>query len=170
MPASAPGRAAVKSCPPVIDTLSLTAGEWKAFAPPKPVVGTEWPVPESITRKLARALSPSSDQSTMPRPEEAAVAELKGRIESVEGGQAVIRLTGQWETKHLYEGKASYAWAAADGIAFCDLSRKQMRSMLLTFSGAYRMATPWDKADIPTGAVLEWRQERSADGRRSEAR
>ena len=103
--------------PPVIDTIPLTAGEWTSFAPVKAVVGTEWVVPEAIARKFSRALSPSSDQSTMPRPEEATVAELKAKVESVEAGQARIRLAGHWEMKHIYDGKPSFGWATADARA-----------------------------------------------------
>jgi len=143
--------------PPVIDTLSLTAGEWTAFAPPRVAVGAEWTLPAATARKLARVLSPSSDQSTMPRPEEATMAELKAVVESVTAGQAQVRLTGRWAMKHIYDGKPSYGWATAEGIAFYDAGRKTPRSLLLTFSGAYRMVPPWDKEDRPIGAVVEWR-------------
>jgi hypothetical protein len=142
--------------PPVIDTLLLTAGEWTAFAPPRAAVGTEWTIPEAIARKFTRVLSPSSDQSTMPRPEEATVAQLKAVVESVAAGQARIRLAGRWAMRHLYDGKPSYGWATAEGMALYDVRRKTLRSLLMTFSGAYRMVPPWDKEDRPTGAVVEW--------------
>ena len=147
--------------PPVIDTLSLTAGEWATFMPAKSAVGTEWIVPEAVARKFTRALSPNSDQSTMPRPEEASVVELKATVESVEAGQARIRLAGRWEMKHLYEGKPSYGWATAEGAALYDLRKKTLRSVLLAFSGAYRMVPPYDKEDRPIGAVVEWQAEPS---------
>lgn len=143
--------------PPVIDTLSLTAGEWTAFAPPRVAVGTEWTLPEALARKFVRVLSPGSDQSSMPRPEEATEAELKAVVESVTAGQARIRLMGRWAMKHIYNGKPSYGWATAEGVALYDVSRKTPRSLLLTFSGTYRMIPPWDKEDRPIGAVVEWR-------------
>ncbi len=149
--------------PPVIDTLPLSASEWAAFMPPKAVVGTEWGVAESIARKLVRALSPNSDQSTMPRPEEATFAELKATVESVEGGQAHIRLAGRWDMKHLYDGKHSYGWATADGVALFDRQKNSIRSIHMVFSGAYRMAPPYDKEDRPTGAVVEWRCQPTAN-------
>lgn len=148
--------------PPVIDTLRLDAGEWQAFAPGKgAAVGTEWALPEPVARKFVRALSPSSDQSTMPRPHEAGVAELRARVEATEGRQVRVRLWGRWETKHIYAGKPSFAWAGAEGIALCEAGPGgaiSLRSLLLTFSGAYRMAPPYDRQDTPTAAVAEWRR------------
>jgi hypothetical protein len=144
--------------PPVIDTLALSAAEWAAFAPSKVVAGTEWTIPEAIARNFARALSPSSDQSTMPRPEEALVSELKASIESVEGGEARIRLTGRMEMKHIYDGKASFGWASAEGVAIYNADRKSMTYMLLIFNGGYRMSPPYDKEDRPIGAAIEWKR------------
>ena len=154
--------------PPVIDSLPLSKAEWESLAPGKPVVGTEWSIPESIARKFSRALSPSSDQSTMPRPEDATVAELTASVEAVEGDEARIRFTGRWTTKHIYEDKPSYAWATADGIGLCDTRQRAMRSLVLTFSGAFRMVPPYDKSDRPTGAVAEWRAEVPATQRNSD--
>jgi hypothetical protein len=143
--------------PPVIDSLPLNANDWATLTPPQGAVGTEWPIPESIARKFARTLSPSSDQSTMPRPEDATVAEMKARVEEVNEGQARIRFTGRWATKHVYDGKPSYGWATADGIGLYDSKKHAMRSLLLTFGGAFRMVPPYDKDDRPTGAVAEWK-------------
>lgn len=148
--------------PPVIDTLTLTAAECAQLSPPTATVGTEWSFPAGIARKLVRALSPNSDQSTMPRPEEATVAELKASVDSVKGGVARIRLAGRWAMKHLYDGKASYGWAEGEGVVTYDLKRKCIRTLLVVLHGAYRMAPPYDKEDRPTGAVVEWRRDSPA--------
>jgi hypothetical protein len=148
--------------PPVIDTLTLTRAEWSSFTPPRLTAGTEWSIAAAIARKFARALSPSSDQSGMPRPEEATIAELREKVKSLDGSEAQIRFTGRWETDHVYDGKHSLAWASAEGIAGFDRRRKALRSLLMVFSGAYRMAPPWDKETRPTGAVVEWSAERPA--------
>ena len=74
-------------------------------------------------------------------------------------------ITGRWETDHVYDGKHSLAWASAEGIAHYNTSSKTLRSLLLVFSGAYRMAPPWDTLltattrALPQGllpAVLGW--------------
>jgi hypothetical protein len=144
--------------PPVIDSLTLTAKEWAALSPPRAEVGAEWAVPQALAAKFARAIVPVSDQSAMPLPEEANVARLTARVESIEKGRAHLRLAGQWETDHVYDKKHSYACASAEGIAVLDVDSKTMRSLLLIFSGFYRSAPPYDQADRPTGAVVEWRE------------
>jgi hypothetical protein len=145
--------------PVMIDTLALTAGEWAAFAPQKIEVGATWRVPEGVARKLTRLLSASSDQSAMPRPEDAKVAEIRATIESVEGGVARIGFLGRWEMMHLVEGDAkrpTYGAALAEGTAHYDVDRKTMRSLLLVFSGTIRSGRP-DGPLNRTGAVAEWK-------------
>jgi hypothetical protein len=162
--------------PVVIDSIELSTDEWKLFSPVVSIqnggtvgsrdtrapsgigAGQEWTLPEAIARKFVRALSPSSDQSTMPKPDEAVVAELKARVESVEGGRVSLRLTGRWETKHIYDGKPSYAWTTGTGLLICEGGRAEPKSLLMTIAGAYRMAPPYDTGDRPIAAVVEWRR------------
>ena len=149
--------------PAVIDSLTLTAREWAELAPPKTEVGTTWTVPEAVARQFCRVLIPSSDQSSMPRPEDAKLAALTGRVESVEDGLARIRLSGAWEAVHLREGDAKRPLAGAataTGIAVYDLKRRAMQSLLLIFSGTH--GRPNDEAVCATGAVVEWHQQGSA--------
>jgi hypothetical protein len=144
--------------PSVIDTLALSAEEWAALAPPAVEAGAEWSVPEAVARKFVRALSPSSDQSTMPLPREAKKAELKGRVESVENRRAKITLTGAWESEHAKEGnkeKIVHANATAEGIAW--LEGHAFESLLMVFQGVHHDAPPWD-GPRETGAVVEWRR------------
>ena len=145
--------------PPVIDSLDLSRDEYAAFSPPHSRAGAEWSLPGALARKFARVLSPNSDQSTMPRPDEASIAELHATLVGVEGGQARISLRGRYEIKHLYECKASHAWAVADGIVVFDIREKKPRSLVISFRGSYRMAPPWDQVDRPIGAVAEWKSQ-----------
>ncbi|HEV3081659.1 MAG TPA: hypothetical protein VGY66_17910 [Gemmataceae bacterium] len=149
--------------PAVIDSLTLTAKEWAALAPPKTEVGTTWTVPEAVARQFCRVLVPSSDQSSMPRPKDAKLAALTGRVESVDNGLARILLAGGWEAVHLQEGDAKRPMggeATARGIAVFDLKRRAMQSVLLVFSGTY--GRPKDETVCATGAVVEWHHQRSA--------
>jgi hypothetical protein len=145
--------------PPVIDSVTLTGKEWAAFSPSSGKQGATWEIPEALARKLARVLSPSSDQSTMPKPEEAKVAQLSAKVESVTGDQTHIRFSGRYETLHVYNDKPSFAWALAQGSALYDGKQKRMRWLRITLSGAYRMVPPWDKQDRPIAAMVEWRSE-----------
>ncbi len=143
--------------PAVIDSLALAAEQWSALSPPETKVGTTWFVPESVARLLCRVLVPSSDQSAMPRPEDAKQARLTGTVESVEGQQARIRLTGVYEAVHLIEGDATRpvrGTATADGIAVYDLKNRSMQSVSLVFRGTY--GRPNDESVCATGAVVEW--------------
>src|SRR5262249_45993055 len=102
--------------PPVIDTLTLTKNEWTAFLPPKLQEGTRWTIPESVAKKLVRVLSPNSDQSTMPRPEEATIAKLEGQVEASDSQKLQIRWTGKLDARHLIEGDAKRVCTAAATI------------------------------------------------------
>jgi hypothetical protein len=145
--------------PIMLDSIQLQANEWAAFAPVKLEAGETWSLPEAVARKLTRLLSTSSDQSCMPRPEDAGVAELKASVESVKRGTAILRFTGRWQMMHLIEGdpkRPTYGTATVEGSAAYDVERKSMRSLLLVFSGTIRSGRP----DAPlnrTGAVAEWR-------------
>jgi hypothetical protein len=148
--------------PPVIDSLTLTAKEWAALAPPKTDVGTTWSVPEAVARQFCRVLIPSSDQSTMPRPEDATRARLTGTVEAITEGVARIRLAGAWDAVHLQEEdpkRPLRGAATAEGFAVYDVKQKAIKSVLLVFSGTY--GTPHDEAVCAAGAVVEWRRERS---------
>ena len=146
--------------PPVIDSLTLTAKEWATLAPPSSRVGTTWQVPEAVVRRFGRLLIPSSDQSSMPRPNDATLARLTAKIESVEDGAARLRLTGALEAVHLQEGdrqRPLRGAATAEGKAIYDLKQQALESVLLVFSGSY--GRPKDEAVCAAGAVVEWQRE-----------
>jgi hypothetical protein len=147
--------------PPVVDSLTLTAKEWAALAPPKNDVGTTWAVPEAVARPFCRVLIPATDQASMPRPQDAKRARLTGTVEAVENGVARIRLAGAWEAVHLQEGDAKRPLrgaATADGIVVYDLEQQAIQSLLLVLSGSY--GHPQEVAVNAAGAVVEWDRKR----------
>jgi len=144
--------------PTMIDSLTLPSEDWSAFAPQKLEAGASWSLPESVARKLVRLLTASSDQSGMPRPEDATVAELKAVVESVEGGMAKIRLAGRWEMARLVEGdpkRPMSAAATAEGAALYDVERKSVRSLLMVFDSTIRHGRS-EGGPNRAGAVVEW--------------
>jgi hypothetical protein len=144
--------------PLVVDSVNLTRDHWAAFTPRKLEPGAEWTLPEPVARQFARALSPVSDQSVMPLPQDAHIAELRARVENVGDDQARLRLTGRWEAAHAAEGDAARivrATAIADGAAIVDLKQSKLTSLQLVFEGTYRHFAPYD-APRETGAVVEW--------------
>lgn len=146
--------------PSMVDSLTLSAEEWKGFHPSEAKAGATWTIPEPLARKLVRLISSSSDQSGMPRPEEATAAEVRATVESVEGDVARIRLAGRWECVHLPEGRkerVQYGASTAAGRAEFDLGRKSMTSLTMIFDSTIRHGRP-DAEPGRTGGVLEWRR------------
>ena len=149
--------------PAVIDSLKFRAGDWGAFMPPAATAGTDWTLPEAVARQLCRGLSPSSDQSTMPRPGEVTAVRLTGRVVEVREGIARLRYRGEIAARHLYEGKASHGQAQVIGVGAYDVKARRMQSLLLLFEGTHRSAPPYDKATRATGAVVEWSGAKTAN-------
>ena len=129
--------------------------------PPEAKAGTEWALPEAVARQLCRGLSPSSDQSTMPRPGEVTAVRLSGRVVEVKEGIARLRYRGEIAARHTYEGKASHGQARVIGSGSYDVKARRMRSLLLLLEGTYRSPPPYDRAARETGAVLEWSREKT---------
>ncbi|GEM_PF-2333711 len=144
--------------PPVIDTVSLSADQWRTFAPTTVEPNASWSVPEQVAREFTRLLTASSDQSAMPRPDDATVAKMECTVESVSGGEARIRLSGQWEMTHAIEqdkNRLLFGAATARGIAVYDTDARLLRSLLLVFDGTIRSGRA-DASPNRTGAVAEW--------------
>jgi hypothetical protein len=151
--------------PAVIDSLTLPAGQWRAFMPPKATAGTEWALPGAVARRLCRGLSPSSDQSTMPRPGEVSAVRLSGRVVEVKEGIARLRYRGEIAARHTYEGKASHGQARVIGSGSYDVKARRMRSLLLLLEGTHRSPPPYDQAARETEAVVEWSCEKTGKER-----
>jgi hypothetical protein len=147
--------------PAVLDTLPVSAQEWSAFAPPEPTPGADWALPEAVARQLCRGLSPSSDQSTMPRPGEVTAVHLTGRVVEVKAGVAQLRYSGEIAAQHNYEGKLSSGQAQVAGVGEYDVKAKRMQLLLLVFEGTHRSPPPYDKSTRETGAVVEWAWEKA---------
>jgi hypothetical protein len=147
--------------PVVIDSLTLPAGQWRAFMPEEVTASAEWTLPEAVARQLCRGLSPSSDQSTMPRPREVTAVHLVGRVVAVKEGIARVRYRGKIAARHTYEGKTSHGQAQVIGSGSYDVKARRMRSLLLLLEGTHRSPPPYDKTERETGAAMEWSCEKS---------
>lgn len=147
--------------PHLRDTLPLKKEEWATFAPPKPVVGAEWVIPAEVSKKLVRPFCLNTLGGDMPGPEDAKVAQLTARVESVKDGRARIRLTGTSEAMKLFnEHNFSFrSTASAAGFAEYDVEEKAMLSLLVVFQGAYQQGAQLEtQKGRPFGAVAEWQR------------
>lgn len=143
---------------PVVDSVILSADDWKTFQPPKLDGGAEWSIPEAVVKKLAPALSPMTDSIYAPQTKDAKSAKLTCRIQRVETDRIFIRLDGNLKTEHFRDGDPKLpirATAEFEGYAYYDTVKKQMTSLLLVFHGSYRNVPPWDQPKA-TASVVEW--------------
>ncbi len=141
--------------PAVVDTLPLTADEWRSFSPPHAMAGATWIVPEAVARKLSRLLSPSSDQSTMPRPEEVTDVRLTATVTERTDRTAHLTFTGRIAARHTYEKKPAHAEGRLTGTATYDVRTGHLTALELRLAGTYRSFPPYD-APREIGAVAEW--------------
>jgi hypothetical protein len=148
------------SGPGAIDSINLSARELAELAPPKPAAGRGWSIPDEVTRKLAKCLSPSSDQSVMPRPEEVKECELIGNVRRVEDGVASLTFSGDIRAVHknpFLKGKINRASARIHGAGLYDVGKKRMLALVLVLEGEFYSHAPYDREPIPIAAGVEWR-------------
>ena len=141
----------------MLDSVTLKAAPWAAFAPPQDGGTKGWSLPESVAKDLARSvLSPGDSAGVFPA-EDFSQAELQAKVDGVQDGKARISLSGKWKASGLYGGekdKPRGASATAEGFALYDVRKKSMDSFFLLFSGK-----TWGKSETPareTGGVAEW--------------
>jgi len=149
--------------PHLRDTLPLKKEEWSAFAPPKLAAGAAWTIPADVAKKMVRPFCLNTLGGGMPGPEDAKVAQLTAKVESISEGRARIRLTGTFEAVKLFkEQNLSFrSTATASGIAAYDVDAKALSSFLVVFQGTYQQgANPETQKGRPFGAVMEWQHKR----------
>jgi hypothetical protein len=151
----------------VLDSITLTAGEWKGLAPADAKPGSAWAVPEATARKFFPLLSTSD--TTFRDAKEVTSVRLAGRVEKVDGGIAYLTYEGDIAATHRgtkdegKEGKqCSSAAQLLGGVGTFDVKSGRLLALTLVFDGRFRNYAPYD-SPARFGAVVEWSQE--ADGR-----
>ena len=147
----------------VLDSVTLTAAEWKGLAPADSKAGTKWEVPEAVARKFYPLLSTSD--TTFRDPKEVKSVPLAGRVEKVEGGVAHLSYEGEIAATHVGtkdEGKAGKECSSSakvlGGVGALDVKSGKMRSLTLVFDGRFCNYAPYD-SPARFGAVVEWARE-----------
>jgi hypothetical protein len=143
---------------PTIDSLFLTANEWKAVAPAKPEAGHSWMVPEAVGRKFGRVLGPG-DENSMPRPNEVKSVRFAVKVKSVEKGIAYLKYEGQITGAHNTQSNRGlcHGEAKLTGVGRYDVKTGRMVAVTLVFDGVFRNVKPYDQPAKYSG-VVEWRQ------------
>ncbi len=147
----------------VLDSISLTADEWKGLAPADPQPGGKWRVPEATARKFYPLLSTSD--TVFRDAKEVTSVRLAGRVEKVEGGTAYLVYEGEIAATHVgtkdegKEGKqCSSSAKLLGGAGAYDVKSGRLQALTLVFDGQFRNYAPYD-APARFGAVVEWAQE-----------
>ena len=138
------------------DGIRLSAPDWSEFLPPDSTPGRSWTIPERVVRAFSRCLSPASDQSTMPRPEEVTDVSLTGKVIEVFAGRARILYTGRIAAAHAHDGKSSSSHARFTGLGTYDVSSRSLVSLTLLAEGIHGAPPPYPE-DRPIAAAIEWR-------------
>jgi hypothetical protein len=146
--------------PPVVDSIHLKAEQWSAFSPPEGgvMVGRQWALPEETARRFTPALSPMTDPIFSPTPGDVKMTKMAAKVVRVEGGVAVIRYLGKWETAHNRDGDPKYpirTIAGGEGVGVYDVAKGKMKSLVWVLNGSY-LNSPPDNKPRPTAAVIEW--------------
>lgn len=146
---------------PTIDSLTLTAQEFKDLAPVKAEAGAEWKLSEAVGRKFSRVLGPG-DENTMPRPQEVESVRFVGRVKPVEKG--IAQLTYQGEIVGAHETQSNkgkcHGRAKLTGVGVYDLKAGRLLSLVWVFEGTYIAPPPYDKPPRVYSGVVEWRRTR----------
>jgi hypothetical protein len=147
----------------VLDSIALTADEWKGLAPAEARPGGAWTVPEATARKFFPLLS--TGDSTFRGVKEVTSVRLAGRVERVEGGVAYLTYEGQLAATHVgtkdegKEGKECSSEARLlGGVGVYDVKAGRMAALTLVYDGRFRAYAPYD-APKRFGAVVEWVRE-----------
>ena len=148
----------------VPDSITLTAADWAAFAPPKAEVGTKWAVPEAVARKFYPLLSVSD--TVFRDPKEVTSVEITGEVKKVMDGVATLSFSGHLAGTHhgtKNEGKLGNQVSAEakllGGVGRYDTKAAKLSALTLVFDGQWRGWAPYDKSTSRFGAVVEWRKQ-----------
>ncbi len=140
---------------PVISSVTLSAKEFRAFAPQDAVVGANWALPDEVAKRLSRITSPLCAQHA-PQPDWVTGVRLNAEVRTVKDGAAWLRYEGEISSTHRVASKTvSVQETKLTGEGVYDLKTKSMRSVLLVGSGTLR----WPEAPeqlVTSDALVEW--------------
>src|SRR5262249_14087472 len=141
---------------PTIDSLILSADDFRELGPAKVEAGAQWKLPEAVGRKFHRVLGPA-DEDTMPRLHEVQSVSVVGRVKSVDGDIAYLTyegsITGAHETQSN-KGKCR-GEAKLTGVGVYDVKARRLLSLVWVFEGTFRGPPPSDKVPLPYSGVVE---------------
>ncbi len=149
--------------PGIIDSLTLSAKEFRELSPRAFQKGASWIVPDKVSRKLCKCLSPDSDLVTLPLPKEVKKVNLVGTVFDVKGNVAILTYQGNISAvhRHLYEkNKTNRCTARIQGAAEYDMKSRKMQALVFVLDGIFHNFQPFDREAQPIIAGVEWQLSR----------
>lgn len=152
---SAQALATLHTKTPVVSNMVLSAKEFDALAPPRPVVGAKWTVPGEVAKRFSRVTSPLCRQHA-PEPDWVTAVEMSAEVRTVKDDAALVRYEGRIASKHEVAGQTiSVQQTKLTGEGVYDLQTKALRSVLLVGTGSLRWREAPQKA-ITFEVLVEW--------------
>ncbi|MBI3410267.1 MAG: hypothetical protein HY040_18155 [Planctomycetes bacterium] len=167
------------SGPGAFDSVTLSAKEWGKFAPTQREtaeratgrdetfkVGQKWDLPDDIAKRLCKCLSPKSDKTNVPRPEELTEVEMHGVVQAIDGDIATLAYHGKLAAVHQHpfdkKPKTSRSQAKFSGFAKLNLKTNEMLTLNLAFDGTYHAFPPYHEREYTTFAGVEWTRDKES--------
>jgi hypothetical protein len=153
-----------------LDSVTLSAAERLALAPPDARVGSQWTIPEAVGRRFFPLLN--ATETYFRDPGEVTEVQLVGRVVSARDGIASIDYRGRIAGTHYVkkDGKNIHEWSTAlkliGGVGTYDIQAGQLLSLTWVWDGRFilwnllRTDTRRDSDWSRVGIVVDWRQER----------
>ena len=153
---------------PVISSVTLSRGEFSAFAPREAVAGREWKLPEAVAKKLCRLASPMCYQHA-PQPDWVTGISLKAEVLEIRGRTARLSYEGSISSRRLMgNGKVlSEQKVRFEGEGLYDIRAKKMRSVLIVGTGIFRWPEEAPNKTVPFDAMIEWEFRSSKEARKN---
>jgi hypothetical protein len=148
-----------------IDSVTLSAAEWSAVAPPDLRAGSRWTIPEAVGRRFVAILNVYD--STFRHPEEVTDFQMDAKVASVRGKIAAITYTGRIAGTHHgtknegLEGQdVSSVLKTIGAVGAYDIQARQMVSLTWVWDGFYTNFHDAAKEGQPArfGTLVEWHQ------------
>jgi hypothetical protein len=149
---------------PTFDSIELTSTQVASLSLASSEKGATWQVPPGVVKQLHKALSATSDKSTLARANEVDQATLKGKVERIEAGIAYLSFEGKLAGEHAgnfdpNKGKKTKADLSLTGVGTCEARTGKLLSLTLVGDGSFRGFPPYNGAQR-FGAVIEWQRKR----------
>jgi hypothetical protein len=139
---------------PVISSLTLSAKQFAALAPPEAAEGAQWTLPDDVAKRFCRLTSPLCYQHA-PQPGWVTRVRIDARVREIKDGVARLTYEGAIASR---QGRISEQETRLRGEATYDVTANRMRSVLIVGSGTLVWSEAPDQP-VTFHALAEWTEQ-----------